>query len=1386
MTKRGRRTAGAAASVDPLALDRRLLPYGTDGQPGAPVRLSDLRDVPYLVVLGEPGMGKSTVLAAEARREGTKPITVRAVMNGTAAPEGPTLYLDGLDEYRMDGSGPDKTYQLAARIADDNWQRWRLGCRAEDWRASADNIVLSAAAQSQLTVVQLLPLDETEQLSVLRTLGEADPAAFLTEAKRQHAEPLLENPLSLRLLRKAVSADGKWPQGRFALYDRATRTLAHEHNDMRQSVRDRTPVPAILAAAERANLFLLASGARALWRSAGPPPEGSDARAVVDASFVADNPREVGDMLDTPLFTGEGHQFEPMHRTIAEFLGARALARAVTGGDGRAALPLSRAVALITAPDGKAPSELRGLYAWLAAHLAVMGFASQARELAERDPLSTLVYGDAAVFDLPTRQAMLANLGRDDPYFLGFDVGATTLGALATDDLARDLIGVLQHPEDNHRLAAVFEILRAGPVLAAVQPVLHAIILDPDREAWHRSRALLIWLAGEPDGDAARRALFERLGGQPSTIARETLRGELLAGMSDAALTDADIFAVLDAYGAAPGTSAIGNLYALQRRLTDTPRASLLEDSRWSWEADAPEPPSNPETSRVLNEVFAAAVTKTERLDAARLWRWMKNLSGGDPGELDHTASRAVAGWLAVDPAREIALFEAIVDEDPPSQRPHIEYAFAVGRPGTGLTRSLMKVADAEKDKARQDRLIASIVDIVRDPNSEAGLPDIVRDWLATIPARAADLDRLVRKVPADEPRRPAPRSRPSEKKEETRHAEEQRLYGGRVAAIRSGADEEALFELVATYFTVPGKDGDGSDGRSRLGERLGDDLAEAVLAGYEAIATAPPRDTAFEIGNASGDGQTLLWAGAALPGVDRLLATNPERIEVAPPALALAVYGVSGAVVGSERKRAIQAWAARQLDRDPVAGAATLVEMWEGLIAADDSEYSAIWVWPSEADSVTAVPLALEIFLRTHPGTAFAPLRILMTAAAKRLSLPTLEALARAALATEGLPAAAKSLWSLLLFAIVGDRNLLAGHAKGQIEALIEKPHGDELLEVVPLPSALVGAERAAAVIRILGPLSSPEQSRPSGGRSMRAAGKSDAVHAALRAMSANPDPAAGRLLDECLAEDGLAAWRGDLLHTREQQRRLARDAYHGPPTPAVIASTLSGAAPANAADLRAIIVDEGRRLAREMQTDANSPWRFYWNNDEHSRAVDPLNENLARDLTFTLLKARVEKYHIAAVMPEAQHVNDTRADVLILSAAGRSLPIEAKRHYHKDLWNAAAGQLQGYAAAPDADGNGILLALWYGNDVAPTPPRADKKQKPSTAAELEAMLKADLPEAIRDRTDVIVLDVSAPPGKRAPKARAARAAPRPKVAAKTIEAAKAPANKAVPAKKT
>jgi hypothetical protein len=162
------------SSVTTAAIDRHVeVIDGANNDHGAIQRVSDLRALPFVVLLGEPGIGKSTVLGAEAALEGVPVLKVRELMTGTEANPTATLFLDALDEYRTDGQASDKVHGLAQSMAAVKAKRWRLSCRSEDWRKGADmEPIRKTTAGAPIVVALLCPLDHDEAVDILAALGE--------------------------------------------------------------------------------------------------------------------------------------------------------------------------------------------------------------------------------------------------------------------------------------------------------------------------------------------------------------------------------------------------------------------------------------------------------------------------------------------------------------------------------------------------------------------------------------------------------------------------------------------------------------------------------------------------------------------------------------------------------------------------------------------------------------------------------------------------------------------------------------------------------------------------------------------------------------------------------------------------------------------------------------------------------------------------------------------------------------------------------------------------------------------------------------------------------------------------------------------------------------
>lgn len=312
--------------ADTAAIDRRIeVVNGTAEQKASLRRVSDLRPIPFVVLLGEPGIGKSTVLDIEAAHERASVLKVRALMTGTRPATGATLFIDALDEYRTEGQPSDKIHGLAQAIVAVKVPRWRLSCRSEDWRKDADIAPIQrTTAGAPILVAQLLPLDDSEAAAVLVSLGEAEPHRFLSKAKTLGASGFIQSPLSLKLLHKAVANGGAWPRTRYALFASAIGRLAFERNIEHKGSRQRSSPEEIVFAAALTCLSLLVSGRRALWRSNDEPPaSASDVRAYLSAHELQIGRAVLEDMLDTPLFRGEGKSSNHCTERLQNILAAK-------------------------------------------------------------------------------------------------------------------------------------------------------------------------------------------------------------------------------------------------------------------------------------------------------------------------------------------------------------------------------------------------------------------------------------------------------------------------------------------------------------------------------------------------------------------------------------------------------------------------------------------------------------------------------------------------------------------------------------------------------------------------------------------------------------------------------------------------------------------------------------------------------------------------------------------------------------------------------------------------------------------------------------------------------------------------------------------------------
>lgn len=1305
--------------------------------------LSQLRGEPYVVLLGEPGAGKSTALEYEAIAEGGEIATCREVMNGSPIGESGTAYLDALDEYRSGDGGKDKLMCLANAISKSNIRRWRLTCRAEDWRTTADiNAMRRAANNETIIVAHLLPLSDEETQLVLASLGEPDPERFVGEARNRGAGAFLENPLSLRLLHSVVVSNGVWPTSRFDLFEKATRALAHEYDPERETD-PRPGADEILSAAAAMSFYLLASGAKVLWRSNALPP-GSTENEYIATHSLGLEPRVLEAALDTPLFRGERNTFAPLHRTVAEFLAGRFLARRVVGTREAPVFPLRRATALITGSDQKAPSELRGLYAWFAAHLQSEGDRVGARRLIQHDAATVLAYGDAAAFDTAGRREVLYNLDRDDPYFLSSQDDATVVGGLAGDDLVDDFKAILDAEVRSHLQVTVLQALADGPPVERMSEKLREIVLDAARPLWMRERAAEVLAAKASDRVGMQRGLLDDLAAMKVDRGQLAIRARVLASRSTPDVEFSDLHALLEDFDSLSAKARdgednddTGSLVSLSIAIARSPRPEFFDQG--IGRSDVARRHKS-QVQSLLNRAFVAAVEANPDISAVRLLSWLGNLREHRWDMLDSDVGEAIARWIDHDSdRRELELFLAVEDQSSSDEGPWVvcnEYISTARRlPSDALIRGLLDIAQATNERKARKRIFQIAAYGAR---SETLWPKWQKPILSLLEQERGFkgfIKSLLSDPNAGWKRKEAKRTANLEKKTANSRKANIAALTPVIDVISSGAPEQyGVLNWAAGHYRNARISKDKSPFEDII-KYTNEEIAAAIAEGFVQFAIHTDIKVSVEdLGKAQAKLGTYSQEYVVAAGLHQALLHGRENdIEASP--LIIALVGLREAQFSADDDPSIAVWAVDRLANKPEQGADMMLRYWNAALDAGDEDLDAIHHL-TNADQPAFVSLCMLRLLDKRPGLPDLALKQAIGACAGSSTIGEMVEFARRTLERDDLEQNQRDIWSFVGLALMPE--IFADRlSEEDLESALLAPNGDLAKTFNELCPDIDLLDRIR--ISVLG---TKHPARENDWR--HSGGVSGIVRAAIRRLGASNSAEAGAHL-KALAERVDSSWAPHIAHAAAEHARKQRDEQFAAPSVSQLMSALADGAPATPSDLAAVVLEEVERYKSTLRTGSETPWKRFWNTDEYGNATKPQIENEDRDRLLELVRPRFEGYGIAASLPEVRRGENTRVDVLMLSHAGKNLPIEAKRHYNGELWTATSTQLAGYAADPDACGFGIYLVFWFGTEFN-APKRSDGADSPDSVEALEAMLVDDLPLHLKDKLSVVVLDVSRP----------------------------------------
>lgn len=1315
-------------------------------------RLSAYLAETNIVLLGDPGAGKTHTFREQATVGGGRYLTARAFLTLPTRNTGEVLFIDGLDERRGGRGDRDTVDRLAAKLFEAAPAAVRISCRVADWLGSSDLASLEPffGGRGGMVVLALEALTPAERVAVLIENGmpQADADALLREAEQRGLAEFLDNPQNLLLLRRSVQS-GTWPATRRDLFEMATRLMLQEENPERARTGSGTYTGEELRLAAGATLaarLISDIEAISLTDQEGTPTIPSYRTLPffeLDKTIAA---------LGRRVFAAGPipESVDYAHRTTAEYLGAAWLAHAV-----RAGLPIGRVVAL-TGVDGYPAPELRGLHAWLAVHLP-----EHAERLIDADPYGILTYGDAASLSQPLCSHLLRALGRlsrTNPWFRSGHYSAPAIGGLARADMIEEFRAVLRSPDAGFGIRGiVVEAAALGSPLPALREDLARVLEAETSPFLERLYALTALLRIGDDGKARALHAFANVLGR--NLASLRLRAEAIGRLYGDPFGPADIGRLTGDILSCSDNAEIGLLWNLPSRLPLADLPAVLDAIQTPTRGSDAERRNVWEVARFFDRTLSRALGTSGEIDPARLFGWLRKRRSFESG-YSGSHREELRDALRAHPKRlEGMLTHFLRDFIPDGHRwlnlsRFREAVFAEIGPDQLIAGLLTAMAEEPAGSARELFFYEAAFSL----SYQSGDQDTFSQIYEMADNRADLTSVRERSVSSNLPEgRLEARAARAAREAEDQHDPERlrRDFARDAAAIASGAHLGGLMWAAAVYLNLSEDMDRTISPDARFIPMLGETHAGSALDGLVAALNRPDVPSLQEVIELSLQHQFMNFWRVFIAGLSEHFRRTSNLSGISDEFLrAMLAFDLLHPVADYDEGTVAwlqHPWKQALLHERPQFVHDVYEAVARAKLAHNERHPDGLRELLTHDSFAPFLQDTVLGLLRDFPNANVFTLHELIMVA---LGVPS----AHAALLglTERVMSDAvpvdqpqRDLWLVTAWLLAPDRYSAALQSATQTrtEIVFDLRDFTGYSRDESAPGSSPSLEQIEFLIRLGGSLYPPAGYPSSGwGGDRNPWDASDYVRGLINGLSANSSHAATETLSRLESDVNLLAYRPWIQHALANQRAKRREAEYDRPDWSRTVRALNNKQPATVSDLHALLVEHLDDLRRRIRTENTDIYRMFWNLDGHGRLVSPRPEEACRDDLITLLRQRLAPLGIS-LEPEGHMVGDRRADISAVMPA-RKILSEIKRDYHAEVWSALDGQLERfYAHDPEALGFGIYLVFWFGDErpsAIPLPP--DGQPRPTSAVEMEAMLRARLPTDRTARTAVIVIDVTKP----------------------------------------
>lgn len=1334
------------------------LPRSLSGNDKAYTEMELLAASNYIVVLAEPGGGKTELMGSLAHQLDTSAVTANVFAHKGTDVENCPLVIDAFDELaKVDQTG---IHKLLAKATKANPTHVIISSRSSEWDNAATNACNDFFGHPPL-VVRLYEFDEAEQRAIFdnHVPGE-DFTTFQTEVARFDLEMLLPNPQFLKLFADAYIESERHFTDKRSIFAQAVERSAKEVNPKVARINQALSTTQKVDLASEVFTKLLLSGAEGVCTS-----EATENRMYPMLVSLFKGDTEADGILATRLFKpGDSvDQHRWVHKIIAEYCAADYLTKRIA--DPADLLTLPKCLPII-APNSIVRDELRGLLGWMAA----LGNKPIEEALIELDPYSVLANGDPSQLEYSSKCLLikcLKDIELKDPYFRRGDHWRRfSVAGFFTQSVVEEIKPLIVAGSDGHLRDLILELLAGSSAIEQLRNELSQLVITTGESDNSRKLAnnCLLSIAGYghcSDLDV----LVSEASSTSLQIVAETI--ETLGSETFERVYLADFLRVCaKLYPGHQGLhdGVIGERYFVKLFINGLDLATiewLLNEltknltcvcGKEHYECDCRNGISKIVGS-MLDRYFELA---TPPFAPIRVWQWVGNLNFHENKSAKE--SKAIKLLQEDDILRQgiIAhVFGKLTDRDQIFEtkihkfdwHSHsglhfytddykfiVDLAFEADNPN--LWASFM--ARHQYHQNKEERGVDSLRRHMREQALEK--PSFMREW-AKFNRDTKQFDREHGMRDFRHSRRMKRRRR---KQDDIRVANTKYVQENR--ELVEGGRHWGYLELFAKFaLSSPDK----------IEHEFGDEtlVRNALRNCLDFIAPNVPdliKLAELQCASQYQHSETILFAACleimrvkgSLEEVDlhllRALRTNIHM-------------GYSA--VSKEERDALETEVDRLIFPDDASAENFLRQYLEPQLAQPGCNNPELWLLRSE-DVFSHLRTSLSIeWLRNFPDLALGPLDTLFDIAAQYCNREDLKEIieVRCAEFMSSWPNPTgdedieqkRTFWFMRAWYFLNDApetywdwlksdkdtllilNQLSGKinrgdhpywpnlTSRKVEAIL-----DTFIEQWPkvdLPSHWgTGSPKEETAYRFL-------------------------TEVIWSINSDDPDDVIP-VLDRLIADPRFADLHNDMksIHFGQMKKKALRD--FEPPTPQEIVNRLDRDDVVTVEGLRQLVIQELQDFQKSIDGgEFNSADRFY-------EKCERLGEVRSTEIIAERLNLRLEPQSIS-VTPEHQLKSANRSDFTVSKMIGgkrRLLVTEVKGQWHRELYTAASAQLyERYSIHPDAEQQGIYLVIWFGGDENVA---GRKMNSIRSAQELKSSIEASLPQELTGLIDVFVLDVSKP----------------------------------------